>query len=177
MTFQVVGIQREVTRSKVRIAPHHLLGLPAREFLQSKERRSVLHVPRGPGMPQIVPPEALDAGAGERLVPSLRAELLHRPASIREYEQGCRSNASVRLTVALVQHSACRAFGYCVDQRPVDIPQLSIRRIVVEPAKLALVLLVGRLVDLLTKLPLGSVLPYPLGRSPSLCTRQASLLS
>ena len=67
-------------RREVRVAPHHRRRLPAPKLLQDMQRGPVLHVPRGPGVPQIVPAEVLDSGALQRLVPSLRADLPYRLA-------------------------------------------------------------------------------------------------
>lgn len=70
---------------EVRMAPHHLLRLPARQLLQGEERRLVSHVPLGPCVPQFVPAEVLDSGAFERLVPSPPVHLLDRLSAIREH--------------------------------------------------------------------------------------------
>jgi hypothetical protein len=43
-------------------------------------------------MPEIVPAEFLDTGALERLVPSFRADLLHRVSIVREHMQRVPSN-------------------------------------------------------------------------------------
>ena len=41
----------------MRTAPYQRRSLPAAQFLQNRERRAVLHVPRGLGVPEIVPAE------------------------------------------------------------------------------------------------------------------------
>ena len=72
---------------EVRIASHHRRRLPAPELLKNVQRCPVLHVPRRPGVAQIVPTEALDTGALERIVPSSRADLPHRVAVVGEHVQ------------------------------------------------------------------------------------------
>lgn len=61
MTFHVVGVDGEVAHGEVRIASHHLFGLPAGELLQSKQRRAVLQVLTRPGVPQVMPADDLRA--------------------------------------------------------------------------------------------------------------------
>ncbi len=51
MNFQGIGVDREMSHGQMRIAAHHFLRLPTRHFLQGEERRSLLHMPRGPGVP------------------------------------------------------------------------------------------------------------------------------
>ncbi len=70
MNFQGIGVDREMPRGQMRITPHHFLRLPARHLLQREQGRSLLHMPRGPGVPQIVPTEVFDPRPLERLVPS-----------------------------------------------------------------------------------------------------------
>ena len=40
---------------QVRVTPHHALTLPARQLLQGEEWGPSLHVPRRPGVPEVVP--------------------------------------------------------------------------------------------------------------------------
>jgi hypothetical protein len=70
----------------VRIAQHHLVRLPSSQFHQLRQRSAALHVPRGPGVPQVVEAEVLDAGALLRLVPrggALLDAFTGKAASIR----------------------------------------------------------------------------------------------
>ena len=67
----MAGVDGKVIGGPVRIAPHHPLGLRARELLQSEERGLGLHVPRRPGVPKVVPLEVRDPDTLERLVPGL----------------------------------------------------------------------------------------------------------
>jgi hypothetical protein len=69
----------------MRIAAHHRRRLPAPKLLKNMQRCPVLHVPRGPGMAQIVKAKRLDTGALERLVPRSRTDLLHRVAVVGEH--------------------------------------------------------------------------------------------
>jgi hypothetical protein len=79
---------KEVIRGEVRIAPRYLLSLPTGQFLKRKEWCSGLHVPTGPGVPQVVRAKISDASSSERLVPGLRAELVHRLAFVLRYKHG-----------------------------------------------------------------------------------------
>lgn len=72
---------------EVRIAPHHRRSLPATKLLKDVQRRPVMHVPRRPGVAQILPAEALDTGALERVVPGSCADLPHRIAVVGEHVQ------------------------------------------------------------------------------------------
>ena len=44
------------------ISAHHFRTLPTAQFLERVQRGSVLHVPAGPGVPQIVPAKIADVG-------------------------------------------------------------------------------------------------------------------
>ena len=63
VTFRVGGVDRQMFRGEVRIATDHLLGFPTRELLKREERRAALHVPGGPRVAKVVPPEVLDTSA------------------------------------------------------------------------------------------------------------------
>src|SRR5689334_14660407 len=65
-------------RAEMRVTTNHLGTLPSAQLLQREQRRSVLHVPARPGVPQIMPAKVFDAGALERLVPCFRADLSDR---------------------------------------------------------------------------------------------------
>lgn len=61
----------------MRIALHHRVARPSSQLLQRVQWCAALDVPARPCV-QIVPPEVLDAGALQSLVPSGRAQLLDR---------------------------------------------------------------------------------------------------
>jgi hypothetical protein len=45
MTFQLVGVEREVIRSEVRVASHHFPGLPCKKLLDDYKAAAQEHVP------------------------------------------------------------------------------------------------------------------------------------
>ena len=69
LPFNTSGHEGEFLRGQVPIAQHHLVRLPSAQFHQLQQRSAALHVPRGPGVPQVVEAEVLDAGTLLRLVP------------------------------------------------------------------------------------------------------------
>lgn len=75
----------EVFWRQMRVAADHGRGLPTAQFLQGMQRSPGLDVPTGPGMPQVVPPEIVDAGAHQCLSPRLGIGLQDRPSIEREH--------------------------------------------------------------------------------------------
>ena len=60
----------------------------ASHLLQDVQRRAALHMPAGPGVPQVVPPEVSDARALQRRIPSLRADLRDPAAQVAKHVRG-----------------------------------------------------------------------------------------
>ena len=65
-TGHAVGVGGQMVSGQVRVAPHHRGRLPSAQFLQCEQRRAALHMPRGPGVPQVVSAEIRDPGAFQR---------------------------------------------------------------------------------------------------------------
>jgi hypothetical protein len=68
---EALPIRRQVICGQMRVSLHHLRARPAAHFLQRKERRTVLHVPTRPGVPQIVPAKVFNPHLSERRIPRL----------------------------------------------------------------------------------------------------------
>ena len=85
---QFVCRRPQLLRREVRVASHHLCGLPRAEFLQFRHRRAGHRVPRGPDMPPVVPTKVLDARALQRIAPRSRVPLTKRFALVGEHALG-----------------------------------------------------------------------------------------
>ena len=70
---------------KVGVPLCHVGRAPAPQLLQHVHRRPVLSMPARARVPQIVPPQVLDACPLECRPPHLRAHLAHRLAFVREH--------------------------------------------------------------------------------------------
>lgn len=80
----------EVFWRQMRVAADHGRGLPTARFLQDMQRSPGLDVPTGPCMPQVVPPEIVDAGTHQCLSPCLGIGLQDRLSIEREHHGGFR---------------------------------------------------------------------------------------
>jgi hypothetical protein len=110
MTFHVVGVDGEVAHGEVRVASHHLFGLPAGELLQRKQRRTVLHVPTRPGVPQVMPAKFWMRARARALYQALVLSCLIGFPSYVNTRAGCRSTCARRMRIAVPLSGTAIAF-------------------------------------------------------------------